>query len=167
MRAATIIRVPAAQPPVVPGAPGPAPAGPGQVTVTGDRRADHPAGPALRLAAPPTSARRRCRTCPACRASGTLRRRHAGLVPDRRRDAPRRRQHGRARRGPGRRPRWPLPDGADHRLIAALGLSAVAAWPALTWRGGLRPGEQVLVLGAGGVVGQAAVQLARLAAPAG
>ena len=33
---------------------------------------------------------------------------------------------------------------------------------ALTWRGGLRPGEQVLVLGGGGVVGQAAIQLARL-----
>lgn len=57
----------------------------------------------------------------------------------------------------------PLPDGADHRLIAALGLSAVAAWQALTWRGELRPGEQVLVLGGGGIVGQAAIQLARLA----
>ncbi|MEV4136070.1 zinc-binding alcohol dehydrogenase family protein [Dactylosporangium sp. NPDC049742] len=57
----------------------------------------------------------------------------------------------------------PLPAGADHRLIAALGLSAVAAWQALTWRGALHPGEQVLVLGGGGVVGQAAIQLARLA----
>jgi NADPH:quinone reductase-like Zn-dependent oxidoreductase len=56
-----------------------------------------------------------------------------------------------------------LPDGVDHRLIAALGLSAVAAQLALTWRGELRAGERVLVLGAGGVVGQAAVQLARLA----
>ncbi|MFC4999060.1 zinc-binding alcohol dehydrogenase family protein [Dactylosporangium cerinum] len=56
-----------------------------------------------------------------------------------------------------------LPAGADHRLIAALGLSAVAAWQALTWRGELRPGEQVVVLGGGGVVGQAAIQLARLA----
>ncbi|GAA5064328.1 NADPH:quinone reductase-like Zn-dependent oxidoreductase [Thermocatellispora tengchongensis] len=34
---------------------------------------------------------------------------------------------------------------------------------ALTWRGELAAGEQVLVLGAGGVVGQAAVQLARIA----
>ncbi len=33
---------------------------------------------------------------------------------------------------------------------------------ALTWRGELAPGETVVVLGAGGVVGQAAVQLARL-----
>jgi NADPH2:quinone reductase len=54
-----------------------------------------------------------------------------------------------------------LPDGTDHRLIAALGLSAVAAYMALT-RVGLRPGAQVLVLGGGGVVGQAAIQLALL-----
>jgi NADPH:quinone reductase len=39
----------------------------------------------------------------------------------------------------------------------------VAAWMALTFRGGLAAGERVLVLGAGGVVGQAAVQLARSA----
>jgi NADPH2:quinone reductase len=56
-----------------------------------------------------------------------------------------------------------LPDGADLVHVAALGLSAVAAEMALTWRGGLAEGEQVLVLGAGGVVGQAAVQLARAA----
>jgi NADPH:quinone reductase-like Zn-dependent oxidoreductase len=56
----------------------------------------------------------------------------------------------------------PLPDEVDHRLIAALGLSAVAALMALTWRGGMQPGEQVLVLGGGGVVGQAAIQLALL-----
>lgn len=46
--------------------------------------------------------------------------------------------------------------------VAALGLSAVAAWMSLTWRAGLREGEQVVVLGAGGVVGQVAVQAARL-----
>jgi NADPH2:quinone reductase len=57
----------------------------------------------------------------------------------------------------------PLPDGADPLLVGALGLSAVAAWMGLTWRGEVAPGEQVLVLGAGGVVGQAAVQLARVA----
>ena len=56
-----------------------------------------------------------------------------------------------------------LPDRADPVLVAALGLSAVAAEMALTWRGGLAPGEHVLVLGAGGIVGQAAVQLARAA----
>ena len=56
-----------------------------------------------------------------------------------------------------------LPPTADHALVAALGLSAVAAWMSLTWKGGLAPGQTVLVLGAGGVVGQAAVQLARIA----
>ncbi|MEU8041460.1 zinc-binding dehydrogenase [Streptosporangium sp. NPDC049078] len=56
-----------------------------------------------------------------------------------------------------------LPSGVDPVAIAALGLSAIAAHQALTWRGELVAGEQVLVLGAGGVVGQAAVQLARLA----
>jgi NADPH2:quinone reductase len=57
----------------------------------------------------------------------------------------------------------PLPAGVDPVEIAALGLSAVAAHMALTWRGELAPGEQVIVLAAGGVVGQAAVQLARAA----
>ncbi len=57
----------------------------------------------------------------------------------------------------------PLPAGVDPVEIAALGLSAVAAHMALTWRGELAPGEQVIVLGAGGVVGQAAVELARSA----
>ncbi|HEX4811475.1 MAG TPA: zinc-binding alcohol dehydrogenase family protein [Nonomuraea sp.] len=56
-----------------------------------------------------------------------------------------------------------LPAGTDPVAVAALGLSAVAAYMALTWRGELAAGEQVVVLGAGGVVGQAAVQLARVA----
>ncbi|WP_433429078.1 quinone oxidoreductase family protein [Nonomuraea sp. CA-141351] len=56
-----------------------------------------------------------------------------------------------------------LPSGADPFAVAALGLSAVAAHMALTWRGELAAGEQVVVLGGGGVVGQAAIQLARLA----
>jgi NADPH:quinone reductase-like Zn-dependent oxidoreductase len=54
----------------------------------------------------------------------------------------------------------PLPPGVADVDAAALGLSAVAAWMALTWRGRLRAGERVLVLGAGGVVGQVAVQVA-------
>ncbi|HET8617029.1 MAG TPA: zinc-binding dehydrogenase [Actinomycetales bacterium] len=54
-----------------------------------------------------------------------------------------------------------LPDDVDDVLVAALGLSSVASWLALTWRGALRPGEQVLVLGAGGVVGQVGVQVAK------
>ena len=51
-----------------------------------------------------------------------------------------------------------LPD----TTVAALGLSAVAAWEVLEGRAAVRPGETVLVLGAGGVVGQVAVQAARL-----
>lgn len=56
----------------------------------------------------------------------------------------------------------PLPDGVSDDLVAALGLSAIAAWMALTWRGGLKPGEHVLILGASGTVGQVGVQAARL-----
>lgn len=47
-------------------------------------------------------------------------------------------------------------------LVAALGLSAIAAWMSLTWRARFEPGEQVMVLGAGGVVGQVATQAAKL-----
>ncbi|GAB6987107.1 zinc-binding dehydrogenase [Nocardioides pyridinolyticus] len=46
--------------------------------------------------------------------------------------------------------------------LAALGLSAIGAWTALSWRGALRAGERVLVLGSSGVVGTVAVQAARL-----
>ena len=46
--------------------------------------------------------------------------------------------------------------------VAALGMSAVAAWRALTARGRFRPGERVLVLGGGGAVGQVAVGAARV-----
>jgi NADPH:quinone reductase-like Zn-dependent oxidoreductase len=55
-----------------------------------------------------------------------------------------------------------LDDDVPPTLVAALGLSAVAAERALLGRGSLQPGETVVVLGAGGVVGQVAVQLARL-----
>ncbi|MFR9803108.1 quinone oxidoreductase family protein [Pseudonocardia sp. RS010] len=60
----------------------------------------------------------------------------------------------------------PLPPDVDPVRLAALGLSAVAAHRALTSTGGLTTGETVIVLGAGGVVGQVAVQLARLAGAA-
>jgi NADPH:quinone reductase-like Zn-dependent oxidoreductase len=56
----------------------------------------------------------------------------------------------------------PLPDGVSDDLVAALGLSAIAAWMALTWRGSLQPGDHVLILGASGTVGQVGVQAARL-----
>jgi NADPH:quinone reductase-like Zn-dependent oxidoreductase len=56
----------------------------------------------------------------------------------------------------------PLPDDVSDDLVAALGLSAIAAWTALSLRGGLQPDEHVLVLGASGTVGQVGVQAARL-----
>ncbi|WP_305788378.1 quinone oxidoreductase family protein [Symbioplanes lichenis] len=56
----------------------------------------------------------------------------------------------------------PLPPGAPLELTAALGLSAVAAHEALHTAGD-PAGKRIVVLGAGGVVGQSAVQLARLA----
>jgi NADPH:quinone reductase-like Zn-dependent oxidoreductase len=46
--------------------------------------------------------------------------------------------------------------------LAALGLSAVAAWMSLTWRARLQAGERVLVLGGGGAVGQTAIGAARI-----
>ncbi|TCO32414.1 NADPH:quinone reductase-like Zn-dependent oxidoreductase [Kribbella steppae] len=52
----------------------------------------------------------------------------------------------------------PVPDAQ----VAALGLSAVAAWMVLTWRAQLQPGERVLVLGGGGAVGQVAIGAARV-----
>ena len=56
----------------------------------------------------------------------------------------------------------PLPAGVADTAAAALGMSAVAAWTVLTDRARLRAGERVLVLGAGGAVGQVAVAAAKL-----
>jgi NADPH:quinone reductase-like Zn-dependent oxidoreductase len=56
----------------------------------------------------------------------------------------------------------PLEADIADEALAALGLSAVAAWVMLTARGRMQPGEHVLVLGAGGAVGQAAVGAAKL-----
>jgi NADPH:quinone reductase-like Zn-dependent oxidoreductase len=56
----------------------------------------------------------------------------------------------------------PVPAGVSDADLAALGLSGVAAWMILTDRARLQAGEHVLVLGAGGAVGQAAVGAARL-----
>jgi NADPH:quinone reductase-like Zn-dependent oxidoreductase len=55
----------------------------------------------------------------------------------------------------------PLGASVDDAAAAAIGLSGVAAWMALTWRGAMSPGESVVVLGAGGAVGQVAVAAAR------
>ena len=54
----------------------------------------------------------------------------------------------------------PLADDVDDSVAASFGLSSVAAWSALNLRAKVRPGERVLVLGAGGAVGQVAVGVA-------
>src|SRR3954471_10342512 len=56
----------------------------------------------------------------------------------------------------------PLGADIDPALAVAFGIAGLAAWLALEWRAQLREGEAVLVLGASGVVGQIAVQGARL-----
>ncbi|MGY1744306.1 zinc-binding dehydrogenase [Blastococcus sp. SYSU D00695] len=56
----------------------------------------------------------------------------------------------------------PIEAGVADVEAAALGMSAVAAWRALTARGRFRAGERVVVLGGGGAVGQVAVGAARL-----
>lgn len=55
-----------------------------------------------------------------------------------------------------------VPDGVEDGLAVSFGVSGLAAWLALTWRAELREGESVLVLGSSGVLGQIAVQGARL-----
>jgi NADPH:quinone reductase-like Zn-dependent oxidoreductase len=55
-----------------------------------------------------------------------------------------------------------LPDEIDFVQAAAFPLTFVTAWHMLISRAGLKRGEDVLVLGAGSGVGQAAIQIARL-----
>jgi len=55
-----------------------------------------------------------------------------------------------------------LPDGVEPAKAIAFGVAGMAAWLGLEWRGQLKPGETVLILGAGGSVGQIAIQAARL-----
>ncbi len=55
----------------------------------------------------------------------------------------------------------PLAGAVADEDAAAIGTSGIAAWMCLTWRAGLQPGERVLILGAGGTVGQAAIAAAR------
>jgi NADPH2:quinone reductase len=57
---------------------------------------------------------------------------------------------------------YSVPDGLPDGVAVALGISGLAAWLALTWRAQLQEGEHVLVLAASGIVGQVAVQVARL-----
>jgi NADPH:quinone reductase-like Zn-dependent oxidoreductase len=55
----------------------------------------------------------------------------------------------------------PVPDGVDDATAAALPNPALSAWAALEWRARLEVGETVLVLGATGVAGKLAVQVAK------
>jgi NADPH:quinone reductase-like Zn-dependent oxidoreductase len=56
----------------------------------------------------------------------------------------------------------PLPDGFDERAAAAAALVFHTAWHSLITRGGLRPGESVLIVGASGGVNTASLQIAKL-----
>lgn len=56
-----------------------------------------------------------------------------------------------------------IPPDYDLRLAAAASLVYVTAWHSLITAGGLRPGERVLVVGAGGGVNTAAIQIAKVA----
>jgi NADPH:quinone reductase-like Zn-dependent oxidoreductase len=55
----------------------------------------------------------------------------------------------------------PVPDAVDDLTAAALPNPAIASWLSLEWKAKLEPGETVLILGATGVAGRLAVQLAR------
>ncbi len=56
-----------------------------------------------------------------------------------------------------------LPDHVTYAEAAAASLVFVTAWHSLITRGNLRPGESVLIVGAGGGVNTAAIQIAKLA----
>jgi NADPH:quinone reductase-like Zn-dependent oxidoreductase len=56
-----------------------------------------------------------------------------------------------------------MPDPVTHAEAAAFSLVGVTAWQMLITKGKIRPGEDVLVVGAGGGVNSAAIQIAKLA----
>jgi NADPH2:quinone reductase len=55
-----------------------------------------------------------------------------------------------------------IPEDADPGIACALGIAGIAALASLQYRAKLEPGEDVVVLGATGVVGTIAVQIARM-----
>lgn len=57
---------------------------------------------------------------------------------------------------------YPLPDGVAMRRAAALPITYGTVWSALEWRARLKAGDTLLVHGAGGGLGMAAVQIGRL-----
>src|SRR5260370_3893535 len=57
---------------------------------------------------------------------------------------------------------FPIPDNVNDDIAAAVVNPGLSAWGALVWRAQLAPGETVLILGATGVTGKLAIQMARL-----
>ncbi len=55
----------------------------------------------------------------------------------------------------------PIPDDVDDVSAAALPNPALSSWLPLVWRARLKPGESVLILGATGVAGKLAIQIAK------
>jgi len=55
----------------------------------------------------------------------------------------------------------PVPDALDDNTAAALPNPALSSWLPLVWRAKLKPGETVLILGATGVAGRLAIQIAK------
>jgi NADPH2:quinone reductase len=55
-----------------------------------------------------------------------------------------------------------LPPGIEPEQAIGFGTAGMAAWLSIDWRGQLKDGETVLILGASGSVGQVAVQAARM-----
>lgn len=62
----------------------------------------------------------------------------------------------------GRGQCFPVPAGLDDEIAAAIPNPGVSAWLSLKQRARLTPGETVLILGATGVTGKLAVQIARI-----
>ena len=56
---------------------------------------------------------------------------------------------------------FPIADSIPDATAAALGNPAMSSWGALTYRAKFQPGQSVLILGATGVAGQLAVQIAK------
>ena len=54
-----------------------------------------------------------------------------------------------------------IPDAVDDNTAAALPNPALSSWLPLVWRARLKPGEAVLILGATGVAGKLAIQIAK------
>ncbi|WP_374023973.1 zinc-binding alcohol dehydrogenase family protein [Mycobacterium sp. HNNTM2301] len=57
---------------------------------------------------------------------------------------------------------FPVPDGLDDDVAVACGIAGLAAWLPLTRHADVSHGETVLILGATGVVGRVAVQVAKI-----